>query len=62
MVDVAQWQSIALWMRWLWVRAPSSTPKNKAFSFVPESEIQIKKSLGLSILKSLSYGQEVTEN
>jgi hypothetical protein len=26
MVAVAQWQSVALWMQMLWVRAPSATP------------------------------------
>lgn len=27
LVAVAQWQSIALWMRGLWVQPPSATPK-----------------------------------
>ncbi len=30
MVAVAQWQSIALWMRMLRVRPPSATQKKKA--------------------------------
>ena len=29
LVAVAQWQSIALWMRGLWVQPPSATPKNR---------------------------------